>query len=159
MTVTFGSFIYYFNSKEIFLIRQNDNLMLKLNKSLTQKSQLNSKSEFSPKHGIVCWECGIEEYKTFSYLANWTYNYRLAPAPDSSYPVEWATAQGVEFVPMMALPVVDLVIDGKCDMRGEKAPLCTIEGIIAAFKSSPTWKSAKYILGWNEPFNKKGDKK
>ena len=94
-------------------------------------------------------------------IANWTYNYRLAPFPDRPWPYDFAEERGMEFVPMMNHPVVDTMMGYKCDMRGEKFPLCTVEELVAGFKSSPMSNSSQFLLGWNEPYSEghKADKK
>lgn len=42
-------------------------------------------TKLSSKIGILCWSCTEKHYEALAPLANWSYNYRVAP--QEGYPV------------------------------------------------------------------------
>ena len=55
--------------------------------------------ESTKKMGLCCYDCKEQHFSPLTKIANWTYNYRMFP--QEGFPLEWAIANKVEFVPMI----------------------------------------------------------
>jgi hypothetical protein len=120
-----------------------------------------------PKKGIPFGQYSRAELsKQFGDAqVSWFYNYELAP---TDWQVEWANANGIEFVPMVARDIIRRRDGGRCCFEpgspssrcdaGE--PTCTLDEVsdlLRTTKARMTTTPVTYLLGYNEPYNNDDD--
>ena len=112
------------------------------------------------KVGLCCESCNSTQYGPFAIAASWAYRYSLFV--DNTDAAMWLRDNGVEFVPHLAHKLVPLPDGTSCTINGtdttDKIPLCTAKALDGALRFNAEGLSAKYLMGWNEAYDRSGAK-